>query len=69
MEIIKFKARNSVIVAHPLCLGNISKDFSLDNMLRTGLNRYVYNFSVDYNTITVDGILDIHKYLIIKNNI
>ena len=63
IEIIKFKARNSEIVAHPLCLGNISKDFSIDNMLRAGLNRYVYNFSVDYNTITVNGILDIHKYL------
>ena len=29
-EIIKFKA--SEIVATPLCLGNISKDWSVDNM-------------------------------------
>ena len=31
-EIYKFKAKNSEIVATPLCLGNISKDWSLDNM-------------------------------------
>ena len=27
----------------------------------------VYDFSVDYDAITVDDILDIHKYLIKKN--
>ena len=32
-------------------------------MKKTGLNEYVYDFSVDYNAIAVD-ILDIHKYLI-----
>ena len=31
-EIIKFKAKDSEIVAHPLCLGKISKDWSTDNM-------------------------------------
>ena len=31
-EIIKFKAKDSEILATPLCLGNISKDFSVDNM-------------------------------------
>ena len=31
-EIHKFKAKDSEIVASPLCLGNISKDFSVDNM-------------------------------------
>ena len=29
-EIYKFKARNSEIVANPICLGNISKDCSID---------------------------------------
>ena len=47
----------------------ISKDFSADNMKKTGLNGYVYNFSVDYNAITVDDILGIHKYFMEKNNI
>ena len=31
-EIYKFKAKDSQIVASPLCLGNISKDWSVDNM-------------------------------------
>ena len=31
-EIHKFKAKDSEIVASPLCLGNISKDVSVDNM-------------------------------------
>ena len=59
----------SNIAATPLCLGNISKDFSVDNMRKTGLNEYVYDFSVDYDAIAVDNILDIHKYLMEKNNI
>ena len=45
------------------------KDWSVDNMKITGLNGYVYHFSVDYYAITVDDILDIHKYKIEKNNI
>ena len=68
-EIIKFKAKGSEIVSYPLCLGKVSKDFFIDNMKKTGLNGYVYDFSVDYNTIEVDDILDIHKYLMEKNNI
>ena len=64
-EIYKFKAKASEIVASPLCLGNISKDQSTDNMKRTGLNGYVYDFRVDYDSIEVDNI----KYLVKKNNI
>ena len=62
-EIYKFKANDSETAATPLCLGNISKDFSVDNMKKTGLNGYVYDFSVNYDAIAVDDILDIHKYL------
>ena len=67
-EIYKFKAKDFEIVATPLCLGNISKDWSVDNMTKTGLNGYVYNFSVDYDAIAVDDILDIHNYLMKKND-
>ena len=35
---------------------------------KTGLNGYVYNFSVDYDAIAVDDILDIHKCLMKNNN-
>ena len=64
-EIIKFKTRDSKIVAVPLCLGNVSKDFSVDNMKKTGLNGYVHDFSVDYDAIAVDD----SKYLMEKNGI
>ena len=52
-EIYKFKAKDSEVVASSLCLGNISKDLSVDNMKRTGFTGYVYNFSVDYKVIAV----------------
>ena len=68
-EIYKSKAKDSEIVKTSLCLGNISKDFSVDNMKKTGFNGYVYDFSVDYDAVAVDGILDIHKYLMKKNGI
>ena len=67
-EIYKFKTKDSEIVASPLCFGNISKDWSIDNMKRTGFTGYVYDFSVDYEATDVDDIIDIHKYLMKKNN-
>ena len=68
-EVYKFKAKDSEIVAAPLCLGNISKDWLIDNMKKTGFNGYVYDFSVDYGATDVDDIKEIHKYLMKKNNI
>ena len=65
-EIYKFKAKDSEIIASPLCLRNISKDWSADNLKDTGLNGYVYDFSVDYDATDVDDIEDIHKYLMKK---
>ena len=67
-EIYKFKAKDSAIVASRLCLGNISKDWSIDNMKKTGFNGYVYDFSVDYDSTDVDDTKDINKYLMKKNN-
>ena len=68
-EIIKFKPKDSEIRAYSLCLGNISKDWSQDNMKKTGFNGYIYDFSSDYNYIGVDDIKNIHKYLMEKNDI
>ena len=68
-EIYKFKAKDSEILVGPTCLGNISKDWSVDNMNRTGFIGYVYDFSVDCDGIAVDDIKDIHSYLMKKNNI
>ena len=38
-------------------------------MKDTGLNGYVYDFSVNYDATDVDDIKDIHKYLNKKKNI
>ena len=51
-----------------LCLEHISKDWSVDNMKKTGFNGYVYDFSVDYDPIDADNIKAIHNYLMKKNN-
>ena len=42
-EIYKFKAKDSEIIATPLCIGNIFKNWSVDNMKRTGFSGYVLN--------------------------
>ena len=68
-EIHKFKATDSKIVATPLCLGNISNDWSVDDMKKARLNRYVHDFGVDYNHTSVDHISDIDNYLMKKNDI
>ena len=65
-EIYTIKVKYSEIVASPLCLGNISKDWSTDNLKKTWFNGYAYDFSVDYDATDVDDILHIHKYLIKK---
>ena len=75
-EIVKFKSKDSEIVASPLCLGNISKDWSADSMKKTGLNGYVYEFCVDYadfNTSppinVAEYLLPVHRYFMLKYKI
>ena len=67
-EIYKFKAKGSEIVASPLCLGNISKNWLTDNMKKTDFNGYVYDFSIDYDATSIGDIKIIHKYLMKKND-
>ena len=67
-EFYKFKVKDAEIVATPLCLENTSTDWEVDNLKKTGLNKYVYDFSGDYDAIAVYDMSDIHKYLIKKNN-
>ena len=66
-EINKFKAKDSEINATPLCLCNVS--VTVGNMKKTGLYGYVYDFSVDCDSIDVDNILDIYNYLMKKHDI
>ena len=42
---------------------------SVDNTEKTGFNGHVYDFNVIYDAVAVDDILDIHKYLMKRNNI
>ena len=62
MRLFKFKVKNSEIIATPLTpyVGYMKKRESYG---------YVYDFSVDYDAIAVDDILDIHKYLMKMNGI
>ena len=41
-EIIKFKAKDSEVLETPLCPGNASKEFSVDNMKKRGFNGYAH---------------------------
>ena len=66
VEIYKLKAKDSGINAPPLCLGNVPKGFSTDNLERNGLYRYVYDLSVNYNTIDAADTFEIHKYYMKK---
>ena len=52
-----------------MCLGNISKIATTNNMKKAGLNGYVYEFFVDYNITDTSNIIDIHKYLMEKYDI
>ena len=62
------------IVATPLCLGNVWKDWSVINMKETGLNGYVYEFCLDYEVLNTPlkaarNVPVLHNYLMIKYKI
>ena len=65
-KIYQFKAKSSEIKDYALCLDNISKDFAINNMKEKGLGGVVKFFSVDFNPIDTNDVLDIHKYLMKK---
>ena len=46
-KIYQFKANDSEIQKHPLCLGNIPGNFPANNMKKAGLNVCVHDFAVD----------------------
>ena len=63
-KIYEFKAKDSEIKDYTLCLDNILKDFTINTMKKkTGLKGIANFFSVDFNPIDINDILDIHKYL------
>ena len=69
-EIFKFKTDNkNVNFPTQFCLGSLSNGFSATESREVSLNGNVYDFSVDYNSVDKSDILNIHKYLIKKNNV
>ena len=62
-KVYQYKTKISEIKNYTLCLGNISKDFTINNMTKTELKAVVKLFSVDFNPIDTKDILDIHRYL------
>ena len=59
----------------PIMFRKYSKDWSIDNVKKTGfmfmiyVYVYFYDFSVDYDPVTFNNIKDIHNNLMETNNI
>ena len=62
-KVYQFKVRDSEIKDYALRLGNVSKDVTTDDMKKAVLKGVVKFFSVDFNPIDNNDIIDIHKYL------
>ena len=68
-KIYQFKANGSEIKKISLVFSKYLKEFHIYENEKTGLNGCVYEFSVDYNIIDTSNIVNIHKYLLKKQNI
>ena len=66
----KFKG-NKKYVNFPtqFCLGSISNGFGVIDSREVSLKENVYDSSVDYEATDKSDILNIHKYLMINNNL
>ena len=52
-----------------MIVGSISNGFRATESREVSLIENIYNFSVDHSSIDKSDILNIHKYLMVKNNI
>ena len=80
-NVTQFKAKNSIINnqnTRVLTLGTLTTPrypsgannrLSPKNMNDTNLYGNIYDFSVDYSTISDENIIKIHKYLMKKNGL
>lgn len=64
LNLHQLKAKDLAMKLYPLCLVNIWKDFTINNIKKTALKGNVTVFSVDYKVIDASHILDIHRYLL-----
>ena len=67
-EICKFKAKDN-ISGYNFCLGRVSKDFTKDKQDEIASIGTVNDISVDVSSVKKEDILNIHQYLMVKNNI
>ena len=58
-----FVSATKVYHFNALFSGNISKDFTINGIKKTGLKGVANFFSVDFNPIDINDVLDILKYL------
>ena len=67
---LKLKAKTESLVKEKLCIGNLSDKWSTNESEKIGLYGNIYGFVVDYEAIIgVKAIYDMHRYLMIKQNI
>ena len=59
-KVYQFKEKNSEIIDYTLCLGNVLKEFTSNNMRLKGVVTF---FSVNFNPIDNSDMLDNQKYL------
>lgn len=62
-KVYQFEANKSEAKSYPLCFEMISKNFTVGNMKKNGLNGRVHDSFVDYGTIDISDTVDIHQYL------
>ena len=60
---------NGNISWYNFCLGSIAKDFANEEQSEISFNGTVYDISIDHSSIKKEGILYIHQYPMVKNNI
>ena len=76
-KVTQFKAKNSERKANRMFLCSLVgikayygvNDLSKDDVNNINLYGNVYDFSVDYSSISDDNILKMHKYLVKKNGL
>ena len=61
-EIYQFKAKQVQIKDYIVYLGNITKGFKNNNMKKNRIKKNCEFFSVDFNPIDTEDILDIDKF-------
>ena len=67
--VTKFRPKNCELIKHPMFLGGLWKDYDKNSRKDTRLYGNVYDFSIDYSALATDEIVDIHNYLMKKNNL